>query len=81
MFQKEEEDGRHGTLKNQYGFQVDQVMKDEAGKVGRDQITESLLNLIKDTNLHFEGTGGPLIVLTRKMTLAIKENGLEAELR
>ena len=56
-------------------------MKDEAGKVGRDQITESLLNLIKDTNLHFEGTGGPLIVLTRKMTLAIKENGLEAELR
>lgn len=77
MFQKEEEDVRHGTLQNQYGFQVDQVMKDEAGKVGRDQIMESLLNLTKDINLHFEGNGGPLIVLTREMTLAVKENGLD----
>lgn len=52
-------------------------MKDEAGKVGRDQIMESLLNLTKDINLHFEGNGGPLIVLTREMTLAVKENGLD----
>ena len=52
-------------------------MKDEAGKVGRDQIMESLLNLTKDINLHLEGNGGPLIVLTRKMTLAVKENGLD----
>lgn len=44
-------------------------MKDEAGKIIRDQIMQSLLNLIKDINLHFEGNGRLLIALTRGMTI------------
>lgn len=54
-FYKEEEDGRYSTFETQCDFQVDQVMKDGAGKVGGDQIMQSLLNLIKDNHLHFEG--------------------------
>lgn len=39
----------------QCDFQVDQVIKDGAGKASRVQIMQSLLNLIKDNHLHFEG--------------------------
>lgn len=55
-------------------------MRDEARKVGRDPIMHGLLNLMKDINLHFEGSGGPLNCFNQRndsIILALKENGLE----
>lgn len=55
-------------------------MRDEAGEVGKDPILQSLLNLIKDINLHFEGNGGPFncsIQGNDNILLALEENGLE----
>lgn len=55
-------------------------MRDEAGRVGRDPVLQSLLNLVKDINLHFQGNGGPFdcsIQRNDHILLALKENGLE----
>lgn len=55
-------------------------MRNENPKVGRDQIMQSLLNLIKDITLHCEGSGGPLNCFKQgndTVVLALKDNGLE----
>jgi hypothetical protein len=76
--QYEKEGGGHDVFKTQFGTPWDQVMKDEAGELGR--LMQSLVNLIKYTCSQFEHNGGPLDHLYQgkgKIILALKENGLK----